>query len=69
MSEVEKRMQEFKTANINSVQDAEDKLCLYQVCDKMNIFAMDVGVFINISYSVCYFYRKLCHRLRVLRKH
>lgn len=31
MSEVEKRMQEFTTANANSVQEAEDKLCLYQV--------------------------------------
>ncbi|XP_073712130.1 nesprin-1 isoform X2 [Misgurnus anguillicaudatus] len=30
MSEVEKRMEEFTTANANSVQEAGDKLCLYQ---------------------------------------
>lgn len=33
MNEVEKRMTEFTTAKANSEQEAEDKLCLYQVCD------------------------------------
>uniref|UniRef100_A0A8C1T562 Spectrin repeat containing, nuclear envelope 1a n=1 Tax=Cyprinus carpio TaxID=7962 RepID=A0A8C1T562_CYPCA len=41
MNEVEKRMTEFKTARANSEEEAEDKLCLYQL-EKMRAVCEDL---------------------------